>query len=331
VHRLVCVFVLAVAAAAIVLACGAEEAAGQFTRARLDLAGHIQNVGLTPNLLAPGAQPGTFVIGDLDGGWISLRRAADGGLLQNIYVGKSTLGLSAAPLGRELYAANVRGSTVSILDLRSGGLVDSLVVGQSANLVAASADGRFVIATAFEPGLVSAFDREFDFTRRTLVLDDRPAGLAVTRNRFPPRAYVVGLDRGKIFTLEFNPSNFAVVDTIRTREGASFIALSPDESIAYVSGGENRVLAVNLEQGFVQREIPVGGEPLGLDVSPNGRYVLVANSASGSVSLIETNRNIVVDDLNVGHQPSDVLFVSDTRAYVALLGDNALAVVNLVQ
>jgi YVTN family beta-propeller protein len=308
-----------------------REGAGQLgARARLDLAGHIEKVGWTPNLLAPGAQPGTFVIGDLDGGWISLRRATDGGLLRSIYVGESTLGLATAPLGQELYAANVRGSTVLIVDLRLGGLVDSLVVGQSANLVAASADGRFLLATAFEPALVTLFDREFDFTRRTLVLDDRPAGLAITRHRFPPRAYVVGLDRGKIFTLEFDPSNFAVVDTILTKEGASFIALSPDESTAYVSGGRNRVLVVNLNQGFVQREIPVGSEPLGLDVSPDGRYVLVANSESGSVSLIETARNIVVDDLSVGESPTDVLFVSDNRAYVALLGDNALAVVNLV-
>lgn len=328
VHRLAAVLL----SVGFALAVGVGQGDGQpGARTRLDLAGHIQKVGWTPNILTPGAQPGTFVIGDLDGGWISLRRATDGGLLQNIYVGESTLGLAAAPQGQELYAANVRGSTVLIVDLRIGGLVDSLVVGQSANLVATSADGRFLIATAFEPGLVVVFDREFDFTRRTLVLDDRPAGLAITRNRFPPRAYVVGLDRGKIFTLEFNPSSFAVVDTIRTREGASFIALSPDESTAYVSGGGNRVMAVNLDQGFVQREIPVGSEPLGLDVSPDGRYVLVANSASGSVSLIETDRNIVVDDLPVGDLPSDVLFVSDTRAYVALLGDNALAVINLVR
>ncbi len=297
-------------------------------RARLDLAGRFTNIGSTPNLLAQGAQPGTFVVGDLQGGWISVRRSEDSALIRSIYIGKSTLGLASA-IGRELYAADVQGSTISVVDLRAGGLTDSLVVGQSANLVGTSADGRFLIATAFDPGLVTLFDREFDFKRRTLVLDDRPAGLAVTQHRFPPRAYVVGLDRGKIFAIEFNPSNFTVVDSIRTRPGASFIRLSPDESMAYVSGGGNRVMAVNLDQGLVQREIPVGGEPLGLDVTPDGRYVLVANSGSDSVSLISTERQIVVDDLSVGAIPTDVLFVSDNRAYVALQGDNALAVVNL--
>ncbi len=206
-------------------------------RVRLDLAGRILHVGWTPNLMAPGAQPGTFVLGDLDGGWISLRRAADGGLLKSVYVGRSTLGLAAVPAGRNLFAANVRGSTVLVIDLRTGAVEDSVVVGQSANLVGTSTDGRFVLATAFEPSLVSLFDRDFDYTRRTLVLDDHPAGLAITRHRYPPRAYVVGMGRGKVFALEFDPSSFAVVDTIVTRAGASFIALTPDESIAYISGG----------------------------------------------------------------------------------------------
>lgn len=314
----------------------AHDAAAQFEigpgrRARLDLRGHLTYVGWRPNLLAPGADPGTFLLGDLDFGWISIRRAADGAVLRSIYVGESTLGLAASAQTRELYAANVRGSTVLIADLRRGSLVDSVLVGQSANLVAASVDGRFVLATAFEPSLISIFDRNFNFTRRTLVLDDRPVGLAITQHRTPPRAYVVGLDRGKVFTIEFDPSNFAVIDTIVTRPGANFIALAPDETTAYISAGRDRVLAVALDRGFIEREIPVGDEPLGIDVSPDGRLVLVANSASDTVSLIETDRQIVIDEIPVGSLPTDVLFVSNTRAYAALQGDNALAVIDIIR
>lgn len=300
-------------------------------RVELSIRGRITDVGYSPNLLAPGPQPGTFVLGDLNYGWVSVRRSSDAGVLRSVYVGRSTLGLASAPATQELYAANVRGSSVMVLDLRRDGmLVDSVMVGQTANLVAASTDGRFVIATAYEPSLVSIFDRDFDFSRRTLVLDDRPAGLAMTRTRFPTRAYVVGHDRGKLFALDFNPSSFAVVDTILMRPGASFIRLSPDESTAYVSA-DNRVLVVRLDAGIVEREIPVGADPLGLDVSPDGRYVLVANSGSSSISLIDTERLIVVDEITAGLGPTDVLFVSGSRAYVTLQGENALAVVNVVR
>jgi YVTN family beta-propeller protein len=298
-------------------------------RPRLEIPGRIIHVGLSPNLLAPGPDPGTFLLGDLDYGWVTLRRASDGQVLKSYHAGTSTLGLATAPGAREIYAAQVRGSNVLVLDQGAGGLVDSMLVGQSANLVETSADGRFIFATAFDPQIVSVFDREFNYARRSLILDQRPAGLAVTKRRFPPRAYVVGFDRGKIYSLEYNPSTFTIVDSVRTREGASFIALSPDEETAYVSTGGNRVVAIDLASGFVKREIPVGSEPLGLDVSPDGAFVMVANSTSDSVSLIETDRLIVVDEITVGAIPIDVQFVSDNRAYVSLQGDNALAVVDI--
>ena len=75
----------------------------------------------------------------------------------------------------------------------------------------------------------------------------------------------------------------------------------------------------------------MGADPLGLDVTPDGAYVLVANSGSASVSLIETDRLIVVDEVTVGSLPIDVLWVSNTRAYVVLQGDNSLAVVDLIR
>ena len=298
-------------------------------RVELAIRGRYTNVGVSPNLLAPGPWAGTFVLGDLNYGWVSVRRSADAGVLRSIYVGRSTLGIASVPATQELFAANVRGSSVMMLNLRTdGALVDSVLVGQTANLVAASTDGRFVLATAYEPALISIFDRDFDFSRRTLVLDDRPAGLVVTRRRFPTRAYVVGHDRGKLFAFDFNPSSFTIVDSLITRPGASFIRLSPDESTAYVSA-DNRVLVVGLDSGLVEREIPVGSEPLGLDVSPDGRYVLVANSGSSSISLIDTERLIVVDEITAGLGPTDVLFVSGSRAYVTLQGENALAVIQL--
>ena len=80
---------------------------------------------------------------------------------------------------------------------------------------------------------------------------------------------------------------------------------------------------------LVARPYRVLGEPLGLDVSPDGRFVLVANSGSDSISLISVERQIVVDEIPVGGKPTDVLFVSDTRAFVVLQGDNALAAVDL--
>ena len=46
--------------------------------ARLDVRGRIVTIGASPNLLAPGPVAGTFLLGDLDSGWMTLRRSVDG-------------------------------------------------------------------------------------------------------------------------------------------------------------------------------------------------------------------------------------------------------------
>src|SRR6188508_1226177 len=77
--------------------------------ARLDVRGRLVTVGTSPNLMSPGPYAGTFLLGDLDSGWITLRRSSDAQVIQNLYVGKSTLGLAASAGGKEIYAADVRG------------------------------------------------------------------------------------------------------------------------------------------------------------------------------------------------------------------------------
>ncbi len=304
----------------------------------LELRDILRNVGAQPNILALSASGGAFMVGTLAGPYLTIIDADDNSLRRSLLIRETdrTLGIAASPQGIQLYIAAVDGSTVLVYNLDSGlPDRDPLIVGQSTNLVETSTNGRFVLATAFSAGLFVALDGDFDFqpADAPLVLDDRPAGLAVTRHSLPERAYVVGIDRGKIYEIEFDPSRVAVTDSVVTETGASFIDLSPvNESIAYVSSSErDRVLEVDLGAGIVTRLISVGSAPLGLEVSPDGRFVVVANSESNSASLIDTEQGITIDELTVGSGPTDVLFTSNTRVYVTLQGEDGIAVLDLVQ
>src|SRR5688572_25397946 len=95
------------------MATGVTPRAGD-ARPRLEIPGRIIHVGISPNLLAPGPDPGTFLLGDLDYGWITLRRASDGQVLRSYHSGAATLGLAVAPGAREIFAAQVHGSNVLI-------------------------------------------------------------------------------------------------------------------------------------------------------------------------------------------------------------------------
>jgi YVTN family beta-propeller protein len=324
----------------VALACSSDETPGTSppppSGPYLARLGVVRDLGPQPNILAPSASGAAFFVGDLESPFLSIRESATGGLLRTLRVegADRTLGIAASPEGLLVYIAAVSGSTVLVYNLHTGlPEREPLLVGQSTNLVATSADGRFVFGTSFDAGLLRVFDTQFNYdpVGSSVVFEGRPTGLVVTRRRTPERAYVVLLE-GRLLEIEFSPTRVAVIDSWDLEPGAGFVALAPaDERTAYVSSTEqNKVLEINLN-GFVTRSFSVGNAPLGLDVSPDGRYVVVANSGSDSVSLISLARGIVVDELTVGLAPTDVLFTSYSRLYVTLQGEGGVAALELVR
>ena len=77
--------------------------------------------------------------------------------------------------------------------------------------------------------------------------------------------------------------------------------------------------------------IRVGRGPHGLRPSPDGRWLVVANVADTTLSLIDTSTNKVVSDIEVGKSPAQVAFSPDGRyVYASLNGDDAVAKVDVV-
>ncbi len=73
---------------------------------------------------------------------------------------------------------------------------------------------------------------------------------------------------------------------------------------AYISNnGDGTVSVIGTSDNTVTATISVGGEPLGVAVSPDGEYVYVANNGDGTVSVISTVFNTAVTTIEVGNGP----------------------------
>ena len=127
--------------------------------------------------------------------------------------------------------------------------------------------------------------------------------------------------------------------------------LSPHASPIAVSGG--RVFVVNTPSGTVDildvagraviRRVPVGIDPVGIAVRPDGKEVWVTNHISDSVSVIDTDPAsptlfqvlATVQDLDPVtratrfDEPVGVAFAGNRKAYVALSSENRIAVVDV--
>ena len=85
---------------------------------------------------------------------------------------------------------------------------------------------------------------------------------------------------------------------------------------------------IRTSDNTVTTTVPVGNGPFGLDVTPDGAYVYVANIFGNTVSVIRTSDNTVTATLSVGPSPVGVAATPDgAHIYVAIQDADNLSVI----
>jgi YVTN family beta-propeller protein len=90
------------------------------------------------------------------------------------------------------------------------------------------------------------------------------------------------------------------------------------------------VYRINRSDYTIDSVYPVGSVPKVVEVTPDNKYVLVANWCSYTVSVISVEKNKVVKTIKIGRYPRGIAINNDsTKAYVAEMGGNRIHVINL--
>jgi YVTN family beta-propeller protein len=83
---------------------------------------------------------------------------------------------------------------------------------------------------------------------------------------------------------------------------------------AYVANeSSNTVSVIDTATNAVVATVTVGGLPLGVAVTPDGKHAYVANRANGTVSVIDTASNTVVATVTVGNGAGGAAVTPDWR------------------
>jgi len=77
------------------------------------------------------------------------------------------------------------------------------------------------------------------------------------------------------------------------------VAITPDGTFAYVTGGVQTVSVIETASNTVVATVPVGDGPAGVAITPDGAFAYVSNNLSGTVSVIETASNTVVATVTI--------------------------------
>jgi YVTN family beta-propeller protein len=102
----------------------------------------------------------------------------------------------------------------------------------------------------------------------------------------------------------------------------AYVANSGDGTVSVIDTATNTVMGI---------PIPVGREPFGVAVTPDGKHAYVANLDSNTVSVIDTATNTVVATVTVGVSPTGVAVTPDGKhAYITNGSSNNVSVIDTV-
>src|SRR5690349_16413998 len=205
----------------------------------------------------------------------------------------------AAHAGRA-YVSNEDGHTVTVIDTDKNEVVATIPVGKRPRGIHLSHDGKtlYVALSGLPKCPPSVPDEECAKLDRDLKADGVAAVDTTT------------MKVKQVFEAGSDPEQFDLA-----ADGRLYVA-NEDSATTTV---------LDTKTGKIVSRIPVGKEPEGVRVSPDGKYTLVTNESDNSVSIIDTKTLKEVKHVVVGKRPRDAAFTPDSKsAYLSGEFDSAL-------
>jgi YVTN family beta-propeller protein len=142
-----------------------------------------------------------------------------------------------------------------------------------------------------------------------------------------PVDLVLKPDGGEMMVCNFDSDNISIVETGNNEVGGSYLVgtkpargvVTLDNSRLYVSNfGSNSVAVYDIDLGKVIASLPVGSHPDGLALSQNQNYLLVLNTESGDMTVIQKRKSTKLEPseyslltmIPLGEQPNNIVVKS---------------------
>ncbi len=254
--------------------------------------------------------------------------ADDRGALKSIAIGANPQALAFSPDSMKvLVTCDTPGPAdrrIYVVDIATGSVSDRAIRGSS-NLrgIAVDPHGKFALvvhlihkshlpSTQIEQGWV--FTNAITYLSLagppvsvSLPLDLRTQGFA------NPEGVAITPDGHKAYVAHAGADLVSVIDMPTLLEIVAASPQTANETIAQSVPGGYMHEDLRLTRRYVRTRIPVGSNPRGIAVAPDGKFVAVANRLDDSISLIDVASDSVVSTISLletdGQPPAEALLV----------------------
>jgi YVTN family beta-propeller protein len=227
-------------------------------------------------------------------------------------------GLKATPDGSYIYVANFGSNNISIVDIDKQQVVNdpSLGITEVGAHIDFTPDATQAYVTSPATDEVVIVNLTVNLPVKILDAPGSPQRIFISQDPNEPIALVASPKTGALIPYDTKlgeTDTFLISTTGKKPTGVVIVYLTdPDRGLittAYVTNkGSNNVTAIDLflNPEFVPsapNPIKVGSEPQGIAATKNGNFIVVANSGSGTISVIDTTINRVTSTVRVGNTP----------------------------
>jgi YVTN family beta-propeller protein len=214
----------------------------------------------------------------------------------------STPSAPAATGGYRVYVTNEASGDLTVIDGATNAVTATIPLGKRPRGVRVSPDGRTLyIALSGSPVAGPGVDES------TLPTADKAAdGIAV-----------------------FDVATSKVLRVIRGVSDPEQLAVSADGKLYIASEDTGQAVVVDAASGAALASVPVGEEPEGVDISPDGSQAWVTSEEDSTVTVLDTRTYKPLKAIAVGKRPRNTAFSPDGRkAYVVGELDRVVKVID---
>ncbi|HII91715.1 MAG TPA: YncE family protein, partial [Methanosarcina sp.] len=136
--------------------------------------------------------------------------------------------------------------------------------------------------------------------------------------------------KGKNYVRRFRGQTLNKVLGITVLTFLMLVSIAGASPFAYITNSEsNSVSVIDATTNKVTTTIPVGSNPIGVAINPNGTKVYVVNARSSDVSVIDTATNSVVATVRAGNFPQGIVVSPNgKKVYVTNRDSNNVFVID---
>ncbi|MEZ0092222.1 YVTN family beta-propeller protein [Streptacidiphilus sp. EB129] len=253
-------------------------------------------------------------------------------------------GVAISPDGGKAYVADRLGSAVAVVDLRSGAVTRVIQVGSVPQGILASPDGRRVYVTNRDHKSVTVIDTATDAVAATVPsLCNSPGAMALSADgstlyvgNSSTSWCIMRIDTATDTATMLSGSEGPTTGLVVGPHGTTLYAVYQSR-IRIAGNGTGateavtRLVARNTTTHNVEwtRTVSTGGAQGGIAVSPDGRHLYIAQSATNSVWVFDVRTRRVTARIAVGAQPRAIAITHNGRQlYVTDFGSHSVSVID---